>query len=63
MLAKELIAALNAGAPTPERTCDTIKHGSEQKELRRVAVCMIGTVDVIRNSFFAFSGWGKPDAR
>ncbi len=54
MLAKELIAALNAGAPTPERTCDTIKHGSEQKELRRVAVCMIGTVDVIR----AVHEWG-----
>ena len=54
MLAKELIAELNAGAPTPEKTCDTVKHGDAQKEVRRVAVCMIGTADVIR----AAHAWG-----
>lgn len=50
MLAKELIDALKAGTPTPEKTCDTIKHGDEEKEIKRVAVCMIGTADVIRSA-------------
>ena len=54
MIAKELINALNEGSPTPEKTCDTIKYGDEQKELKRVAVCMIGTADVIR----AAHEWG-----
>ena len=54
MIAKELINALNEGSPTPEKTCDTIKYGDEQKELKRVAICMIGTADVIR----AAHEWG-----
>lgn len=47
MLAKDLIEALNHGAPTPENTCDTIKHGDGQKAIKRVAVAMIGTVELI----------------
>ena len=50
MIAKELIMALNMGSPTPEKTCDTVKHGNDQKEIKHVAVCMIGTAEVIRKA-------------
>ena len=48
MIANELIMALNSGSPTPEKTCDTVKCGDAQREIKRVAVSMIGTAEVIR---------------
>ena len=48
MFAKEIIDALNYGAPTPENTCDTVKSGDALREVKRVAVCLIGTAEVIR---------------
>lgn len=54
MLAKELITKLIAGATTPERTCDTIKAGDENRELHKVAVTMFATVDLIKE----VSAWG-----
>ena len=55
MIARELIKELNDGAPTPENTCDTVKHGDDRREIKRVAVCMMGTADVIR----AAREWGR----
>ncbi|MBO5845248.1 MAG: Nif3-like dinuclear metal center hexameric protein [Clostridia bacterium] len=54
MLAKELIAKLTEGAITPERTCDTIKAGEEERELHKVAVTMFATVDILKE----VSAWG-----
>lgn len=54
MKVKELIEELQRVAPTPEKTCDTVKAGDPEKELCRVAVSMFATVEVIR----AAKEWG-----
>ena len=54
MKAKDLIAELQESARIPNVTCDTVKAGAEEKELRRLAVSMFATVDVIR----AAKAWG-----
>ena len=48
MKASELINELIDGAITPERTCDTVKAGDAEKEIKKVAVSMFATVDIIR---------------
>lgn len=50
MKANELIKELNKGAFAPEITCDTIKAGDGERELKRVGVTMFATVDVIRQA-------------
>ena len=54
MKAYELIAKLNEGATTPEITCDTVKAGDVEKEIKKVAVSMFATVDIVR----AVKEWG-----
>lgn len=54
MKAYELIRQLEDGAFTPEITCDTVKAGSTEKELYKVAVSMFATVDTAR----AAKDWG-----
>lgn len=54
MKAKNLIEELNSGAYPIENTCDTVKSGSPEKEIHRLAVTMVPTVDVIR----AAREWG-----
>lgn len=57
MKAKELMAALFAKIPaetTFDWTCDTCKAGDPEKEIRRVAVTMIATPDIIRET----AAWG-----
>lgn len=49
MKAKELIEELKLGAyPLEYRTCDTVKAGDEGTELKKVAVAMFATVDLIK---------------
>lgn len=50
MKANELIKDLCVGAFAPEVTCDTIKAGDGERELRRVGVTMFATVDVVRRA-------------
>ncbi|MBQ7789600.1 MAG: Nif3-like dinuclear metal center hexameric protein [Clostridia bacterium] len=50
MKAKELIEELIYGAYKREPTCDTIKAGDPEKELKRVMVTMFATVDVVRQA-------------
>ncbi len=50
MKASELIKELCTGAFTPEVTCDTIKAGDGERELKRVGVTMFATVDVVRRA-------------
>lgn len=48
MKAKELIEELKSGAyELKDRTCDTVKAGNSEKEIKKVAVSMFATVDVI----------------
>ncbi len=54
MKAFELIKELNESARTPERTCDTVKAGDPEKEIRKVAVSMFATVDIVRE----VKAWG-----
>ena len=55
MRAFELIEELKEGISYDgENTCDTLKAGDEGKELHRVAVTMLATVDVIK----AATEWG-----
>jgi putative NIF3 family GTP cyclohydrolase 1 type 2 len=54
MKAYELINELNAGGVAGEITCDTIKSGSPDTELKRVAVTMFATVDTVK----AVKEWG-----
>ena len=54
MTAKQLIEELMHGGITPENTCDTVKAGDPEKQLRRVAVSMFATVEVIQ----AAREWG-----
>ena len=48
MKASELIKELNEGATVPELTCDTVKAGNAEKEVKKIAVSMFATVDIIR---------------
>ena len=50
MKASELIKELCEGAFAPEVTCDTIKAGDAEKEIKRVGVTMFATVDVVRRA-------------
>ncbi|MBQ8163279.1 MAG: Nif3-like dinuclear metal center hexameric protein [Clostridia bacterium] len=54
MKAKELIEELNIGGFAPEITCDTVKSGDPETELKKVAVTMFATVDTVR----AAKSWG-----
>lgn len=51
MKARELIEKLcswSGPIPNPDRTCDTVKCGDPEKELRKVATAMFATPEVIR---------------
>ena len=50
MKAIDLIKALSEGGHADEITCDTIKAGSPDKELHKVAVTMFATVDTVRRA-------------
>lgn len=50
MKAIDLIKALSEGGHAEEITCDTIKAGSPDKELHKVAVTMFATVDTVRRA-------------
>ena len=50
MKAIDLIKALSKGGHADEITCDTIKAGSPDKELHKVAVTMFATVDTVRRA-------------
>ena len=54
MKAFELINELNKGGTAGEITCDTVKSGCTDKELRKVAVTMFATVDTVK----AVKEWG-----
>ena len=55
MKATEIIEYLKAGAyPVSENTCDTVKNGDPQKEVCRVAVTMVPTIDTLK----AVRDWG-----
>ena len=49
MKAIELIEELKSGGFTPhDRTCDTVKAGNSEKELKKVAVSMFATIDTFK---------------
>lgn len=49
MKAIELIEELKSGAfPLKARTCDTVKSGNPEKEIKKVATAMFATVDVMK---------------
>lgn len=50
MRAIDLINEINEGGYADKITCDTIKSGSPDKELCRVAVTMFATVDTVRRA-------------
>lgn len=54
MKAIELIEEIRKSGKAPEITCDTVKSGNTEKELRKVAVSMFATVKVIKEA----SAWG-----
>lgn len=55
MKAKEIIALMESWAPgRHERTCDTVKCGDAEREVRRVAFCCFATPEVIREA----AAWG-----
>jgi putative NIF3 family GTP cyclohydrolase 1 type 2 len=56
MIIDELIEELSSWSPEGDysKTCDTIKCGRSDKELRKVAVSMFATPDLIR----AVAEWG-----
>ena len=54
MRAYELIKELEQGAFTPNVTCDSVKAGNAEKELKKVAVTMMATIDTVR----AAQKWG-----
>ena len=54
MKAKELIEALRKDAAIPTVTCDTLKAGSDEREISRLAVSMFATVEVLRE----VKAWG-----
>jgi len=54
MKAKDLIQELESKATVSEKTCDTVKAGDIEKELKKVAVAMFPTIDVLK----AVIEWG-----
>ena len=50
MKVTEIIDYLKAGAYPIENTCDTVKHGDPHKEIHRLGVTMVPTVDVLREA-------------
>ena len=48
MKAKELIEEINKNGFADEITCDTVKSGNPEKELKKVGVTMFATVDTVR---------------
>ncbi len=50
MIAIDIINELKADADVPNPTCDTIKFGDENKEVSRVGVCMMPTVEVLKKA-------------
>jgi len=49
MKAIELIEELKSGGFTPhDRTCDTVKAGDTEKELKKVAISMFATIDTFK---------------
>lgn len=55
MKAKEFFKILTDGATFGDgRTCDTLKAGDEEKEIRKVAFTMFATVDIIKE----VAAWG-----
>ena len=50
MKAYELFEEIIKGGKANEKTCDVIKAGDPNKELKRVAVTMFATVDTVRNA-------------
>ena len=50
MRAIDIINELKSGGNAPSPTCDTIKFGDENKEVKRVSVCMMPTVEVLRKA-------------
>ena len=55
MKAKEFFKLLQSGSTFGDgRTCDTLKAGDEEKEIKKVAFTMFATVDIIREA----AKWG-----
>lgn len=50
MTARELMEQLIAGADLGRPTVDTCKHGDPDKEVRKVAICMTATPDVLNQA-------------
>ena len=50
MKAIEIIENLTEGAFKPEITCDTIKAGDANKEIKKLALTMFATVDVVKRA-------------
>ena len=50
MKAKELILELIQGAFCPEVTCDTIKSGDGERELKKVAFTMFATIETVKKA-------------
>ena len=54
MQARDIIERLKSGARIPTDTCDTVKAGDGKREVKKLALAMFATVDVIR----AVKEWG-----
>ena len=50
MKANEIIERITKGADKPEITCDTVKAGDTNKEIKRVALSMFATVEVVKKA-------------
>ena len=50
MKAIELIEALKKGGHAEAKTCDTVKSGDPEKELKKVGVTMFATVDTVKRA-------------
>ncbi|MBQ7365095.1 MAG: Nif3-like dinuclear metal center hexameric protein [Clostridia bacterium] len=50
MKACELFRELLAGATLPDRTCDTLKAGDPEREVKTIAFTMFASVEVIREA-------------
>ena len=50
MKAKELIEEINTNGYASENTCDTVKAGDGEKELKKVGVTMFATVETVRRA-------------
>ena len=50
MTARELMEQLIGGAPLNRPTVDTCKHGDPEKEVRKVALCMTATPEVLNKA-------------